>query len=123
MRHKRLLLGLPRFEMTSKFVPNQHLTAMGMETAFAAPRADFTGISSHGELFIGLVIHKAFVHVDEEGTEATAATAVVMATAGMPAVPTPMIVDRPFVFAIRDNVTGSILFMGRVADPRGTTGQ
>jgi serpin B len=71
------------------------------------------------ELFIGLVIHKAFVDVNEEGTEAAAATAVAMKAGGPPPREPPAFdVDRPFLFLIRDNKTGSVLFMGRITDPR-----
>ncbi len=111
-------VSLPRFKVESEFSLKPVLTDMGMKTAFAAGDADFTGLSPKGkELFITHVIHKAFVDVNEEGTEAAAATAVVI---GRPsAVPQPKAfrADRPFVYAIRDNATGAVLFLGRYAGP------
>ena len=111
------LVALPRFRFTSKLELSGTLQAMGMKDAFSSARADFSGITGSKELFIGLVIHKAFVSVDESGTEAAAATAVVM-DKGAPSRPIALNADRPFVFVIRDDVTGSILFMGRVASPK-----
>lgn len=99
------------------------LRALGMQQAFQ-PSADFTGISdpeNHDErLFIDAVFHQTFIKVEERGTEAAAATAVVVrATGGMgPSAPTRVAFDRPFLFAIRDRASGAILFLGRVADPR-----
>ena len=76
-------------------------------------------VSRGNSLFISKVIHKAFVDVNEEGTEAAAATAVVMGAASEPRTPIAFKADHPFMFVIRHNATGSILFMGRVQDPRG----
>lgn len=91
------------------------LAGMGMPAAF--DDADFSGMTGKRDLFIGHVVHKAFVAVDEEGTEAAAATAVEMKlTAILEGVE--MTVDRPFVFLIRDNHTGATLFMGRVLNPK-----
>ena len=89
-----------------------------MKDAFVYPAADFTGMSETKELYIGLVIHKSFVEVNEKGTEAAAATAVVMRAGGMPPEPVPLTIDRPFLFLIRDAKTGAILFLGRILDPR-----
>jgi serpin B len=87
---------------------------MGMVDAFGA--ADFSGMTGQRDLFISAVVHKAFVDVNEEGTEAAAATAVLMARSIPP--PTPVFrADHPFLFLIRENSTGSILFLGRVVDP------
>lgn len=111
-------LSLPRFEFTSSFSLADMLKRMGMIDAFGA-EADFSGMTGDRDLFISAVIHKAFVKVDEAGTEAAAATAVVMGLGcAAPEPPFEMRVDRPFVFVITDDLTGSILFMGRVADPR-----
>jgi serpin B len=89
---------------------------MGMNDAFSG-EADFSGMNGNRELSIGEVIHKAFVDVNEEGTEAAAATAVVMFKAIVK--PPPIFrADHPFIFLIRDNHTGSVLFIGRVVDPR-----
>jgi serpin B len=94
---------------------------MGMPLAFFARQADFSGMAPGRDLFLGDVIHGATISVDEAGTEATGATAVVVC-AGEPVqveVVT-VTVDRPFLFLIRNLETGSILFLGRVVDPRGS---
>ena len=90
---------------------------MGMPIAFDPVEADFSGMTDVEQLFITDAIHKAFVAVDEEGTEAAAATAVVSGATSMPGEPLAVTVDRPFVFLIRDIPTGTILFLGRVVDP------
>jgi serpin B len=87
-----------------------------MVDAFTS-QADFSGMTGARDLFISDVIHKAFVSVDESGTEAAAATAVIMKLTAMPAEPIRVDVNRPFIFLIRDIETGAILFMGRVLDP------
>jgi serpin B len=107
---------LPRFKMTSKFKLAETLAGMGMPTAFTG-RADFSGIDGQKSLFISAVEHKAYVAVDESGTEAAAATAVVMKR-GRPPRGKLFRADRPFLFMIRDTKTGCILFVGRVHDPR-----
>jgi serpin B len=89
---------------------------MGMPAAFTGG-ADFSGMTGKKDLFISDVVHKAFVSVDEEGTEAAAATAVVMAESAAPAEPVQVTVDHPFIFLIRDTETGTVLFVGRVLDP------
>lgn len=90
---------------------------MGMRVAFSG-EADFSGMTGNRDLFIADVIHKTFVSVDEAGTEATAATAVVMLPTAMPPEePVEVTVNRPFVFLIHDIETGSILFVGRVVNP------
>ena len=89
---------------------------MGMPDAFSG-NADFSGMTGDRDLFISDVIHKAFVSVDEAGTEAAAATAVVMQLKGAPMAPVEVTVDRPFVFLIRDIETGAILFIGRIVNP------
>ncbi len=88
-----------------------------MADAFDADLADFSGMTGQKDLFIGDVIHKAFVAVDEEGTEAAAATAVIMELAGAIMHDVNLIIDRPFIFVIRDTVNGQILFIGRVLNP------
>ncbi len=115
LREKELRVYFPRFEMTwgTEDISGR-LAAMGMKDAFSS-RADFSGMSDLGDLFIGPVFHKAFVAVNEEGTEAAAATAVVMKRLAIEH-ETVFRADRPFLFVIRDNATGCILFMGRVAD-------
>jgi serpin B len=118
----KIILTLPRFEMTEQFELKDALSAMGMPHAFEKDEADFSGISSETRrrLFISAVIHKAYVDVNEEGTEAAAATAVITARPTVAMRPRPPIVfraDHPFIFLIRDNRSGGILFMGRVTDP------
>jgi serine protease inhibitor len=93
------------------------LKDMGMEIAFNSEEADFTGMYGPGGIWIGRIIHKTFLEVDEEGTEAAAATAVAM-TMGMGGGGYPTIrIDRPFLFAIRENHSGTILFIGKIVDP------
>ena len=118
LRSREVQLWLPKFKTTSEFSLNQTLTALGMTDAFTG-RADFSGMDGTNDLFISAVIHKAFVEVNEEGTEAAAATAVVMETKGIHIPEEPMVfrADHPFLFLIRDNRTGSILFLGRIVDP------
>jgi len=114
---------LPKWEMTLDYDLIPALQAMGMEQAFDDRRADFTGItdSAEGEkLCITGVFHKAFIAVDEHGTEAAAATAVVVGLRSAPHRPDHVVnfrADRPFIYLIRDNRSGAILFMGRVTDP------
>jgi serpin B len=113
-------VAVPKFKMTSTFMLGGTLAAMGMPLAFQAGKADFTGITGGKEPFwIGEVIHKAFVDVNEEGTEAAAATAIMMVGAAMPSEPPPVFrADHPFVFLIRDKPSGCILFLGRVVNPK-----
>ena len=109
-------LALPKFGIETKTDLASTLAALGMPSAFD-DRADFSGITTAEPLEISDVIHEASIDVDEKGTEAAAATAVVIRATGMPEEPVPMRVDRPFLFALRDVPTGSILFLGRVGDP------
>jgi len=87
-----------------------------MPIAFSGS-ADFSGMTGNRDLFISDVIHKAFVSVDEAGTEAAAATAVIMKLTAAPAEPVRVTIDHPYIFLIRDIETGAILFLGRVIDP------
>ncbi len=117
LAHKQVALTLPKFEFESGFRLVEALAAMGMPVAFPDD-ADFSGMTGNLDLLISAVIHKAFVSVDEAGTEAAAATAVVMEMkAARPTEPVEMTVDRPFVFLIRDIQSGAILFVGRVVNP------
>jgi serpin B len=110
-------LSMPKFTYESEFSLTEILSAMGMPIAFSG-EADFSGMTGSRELFISDVVHKAFVAVDEAGTEAAAATAVIMAeSAAMIEDPVDMKIDRPFFYLIRDDDTGTILFAGRVLDP------
>ncbi|MBN1827134.1 MAG: serpin family protein [Candidatus Eisenbacteria bacterium] len=107
---------LPSFTFTTTFALVPELAELGIEDAFIPGAADFSGIDGTRELFIGDVIHKAFVQVNEEGTEAAAATAVTVDASSIPDYPV-FRADHPFLFLILDRVTGSILFLGRVDDP------
>jgi serpin B len=120
----RVSVALPKFELEppAALPLGAVLAGMGMADAFSPAMADFTGIANppdpRDRLFLSEVFHKAFVKVDEKGTEAAAATAVVMErAAAMPEKLVEFRADHPFLFLIRDNATGLILFMGRVADP------
>jgi serpin B len=118
LRQTRVQVGFPKFKMTKGLSLSDILAKMGMPLAFS-DRADFSGMNGSRDLFITGVFHKAFVDVNEEGTEAAAATGVVV---GVRAAPkerlTRFVADHPFVFLIRDARSGSVLFMGRVTDPR-----
>jgi len=108
---------LPKFEFDTKYFMKETLSSLGMPTAFDAGNADFSGMTLAEQLFISQVIHQAYVKVDEKGTEAAAATAVVMeATAAMPR--NVFKADHPFIFIIQEKQTGNILFLGKVIDPR-----
>jgi len=114
---ERVALTMPKFEMQSRFSLSDGLIDLGMPVAFS-DQADFSGMDGTKELLISNVFHQTFVSVDEEGTEAAGATAVVESlTAAMPEPPVEVTVDRPFIFAIRDIETGALLFIGRVMDP------
>jgi serpin B len=110
---------LPRFKLEQRFLLNEPLIALGMADAFSDTAADFSGMRADGgkDLYISKVIHKAFVDVNEVGTEAAAATAVVMETKSVQ-MTSVFKADRPFLFLIRDVRTGTVLFMGRLSDPR-----
>lgn len=112
----QVTLGLPRFGTESEFSLADTLKALGMTDAFDGARADFSGMSDLGPLYISDVIHKSYIQVDEAGTEAAAATAVVM-DFGSAGEPVEMSLDRPFLYLIRDVETGSVLFLGRLMDP------
>ncbi len=111
-----ILIHLPKFKATCEFELSKILSDMGMPSAFSLPPADFSGMTGKKDLFISKVIHKAFVDVNEEGTEAAAATAVVMEQLAV-SKPLTFRADHPFVFVIRENKTESILFIGRIVDP------
>ncbi len=119
MKKQRVQIFLPRFKLESRFKLNDVLKKMGMADAFNA-HADFSGIDGTKDLFISGVFHKAWGEVNEEGTEAAAATAVTVELKGI-AAPSPAVpvfrADHPFIFLIRDTRSGSLLFIGRMADP------
>jgi len=115
---RRLHLVLPRFELTYTLELGAVLQALGMVDVFDPTRADLTGMTPVPELFVSRVFHKAFVAVDERGTEAAAATAVVIQRTSLRiAPPADLIVDRPFLLAIEHEPSGAALFLGRVIDP------
>ena len=116
LQYTQVALAMPKFEFESEFKMKDTLSRMGMPVAFS-PSADFSGMTGGKELYIDQVIHKAFVSVDEAGTEAAAATAVDMKLTSMPAEPVNVTIDHPFIFLIRDIETGTILFVGRVMNP------
>jgi len=119
----RVDVALPKFTIDppTALALRDPLVALGMKDAFDPEKADFTGIAAPADaknrIFISSVLHKAFVKVDEKGTEAAAATAVGMEAGAAPVPATPFVADHPFVFFILDRETGLILFMGRVVDP------
>jgi serpin B len=110
-------LFLPKFKMTFAVRLDETLKALGMVDAFSLNSANFAGMDGTRELYMAAVLHKAFVEVNEEGTEAAAATAVVMTLRSVPTPPPVFRADHPFLFLIRENSTGSILFLGRVTNP------
>jgi serpin B len=118
-----VIVSLPRFKITQQFELSSTLESLGMKAAFDPDSADFSAMTGDKTLDISAAIHKAYIDLDENGTEAAAATAVIieMATAMAPqfAPPPPIYftADHPFLFLIRDNASGAILFMGRVTDP------
>jgi serpin B len=117
-RPQKVQVFLPKFKMASQFSLAPTLGAMGMTKPFTR-EADFSGMDGARDLFLSAVVHKACVDVNEEGTEAAAATAgVVRDMAVRKAPPAPVFrADHPFIFLIRDMRSGAILFMGRVTDP------
>ncbi len=118
LREERVDVYLPRFRMETKYFMKEELESMGMPLAFSGA-ADFSGIDGRKDLFIQQVIHQAFIEVNEEGTEAAAATGVVVGrTAYIPEKKFVFRADHPFVFIIQEKTSGVILFLGRLADPR-----
>ena len=113
LQRTQVVLTMPKFEFESSFGLNDALRAMGMTDAFDPMKADFSGMDGKKDLCISDVIHKAFVSVDEAGTEAAAATAVIITATAILEKAT-MTIDRPFIFFVRDIQTGAILFIGQV---------
>jgi serpin B len=117
MQSTPIALGLPKFTFTTNFSLSDQLKSLGMADAFS-DHADFSGMTGNRDLFISDVIHKAFVAVDEKGTEAAAATAVMIAGMSAPLQDkVQLVIDHPFIFIIRDLKSGQILFVGRVLNP------
>ncbi len=117
LHRREVQVALPRFKTTAEFSLKDPLVAMGMADAFDPSKADLSGMNGQKDLFISAVIHKAFVDVNEEGTEAAAATAVVIRPKNGGRPPPEFRADHPFLFLIRDTKTGAILFLGRILDP------
>ena len=116
MREEKLdEICLPKFELETKYFMQETLSALGMPTAFSGA-ADFSGMTGRRDLFISEVIHQAYIKVDEKGTEAAAATAVIMELTAVPETKV-FRADHPFIFIIQEKETGIILFMGRVVNP------
>jgi serpin B len=115
---REVIVSIPKFKATSQFSLASVLASMGMKDAFTQD-ADFSGMDGKKDLFISAVIHKAYVDVNEEGTEAAAATGVTMKLTSMGPTETPVFrADHPFLFLIRDNHSASILFIGRLMNPK-----
>jgi serpin B len=113
---KLVTTTLPRFSFRTTLGVKATLRSLGMTDAFEAGVADFSGMDGSRSLFIQDVVHQAFVAVDEKGTEAAAATAVIIGKTSVPELAT-FTADRPFLVAIRDNPTGTVLFLGQVTTP------
>jgi len=120
LKHEReVIVTLPKFKITSDFNLEEELPKLGMTDLFVAGKADLSGMNGDRNLFIRNVIHRAFVDVNEEGTEAVAATIIGGVPRSGQVNPTPVFrADHPFLFVIRDNRSGSLLFVGRVVDPK-----
>lgn len=118
VRKRQVIVSLPSFKMTSRFSLAQVLRSMGMTDAFS-DKADFSGMTGNRDLFISAVVHQAYVDVNEEGTEAAAATGAAMRLTSVGPDVTPVFrADHPFLFLIRDGRTGGLLFLGRVMNPQ-----
>jgi serpin B len=117
LRKRKVIVSIPKFKMTSQFGLAGVLKSMGMRDAFSQ-QADFSGMNGKKDLFISAVIHKAYVDVNEEGTEAAAATGIVVGITSVQPQPPVFRADHPFLFLIRDNNSGSILFIGRMMNPK-----
>jgi serpin B len=110
-------VSIPKFSVTWQASLKGALESMGIRRAFSAGEADFSGIDGNGRLFISDVVQKAYISVDEKGTEAAAATGVIMRPTAVPMPQGVFIADHPFLYIIRDRESGAILFAGRVVDP------
>lgn len=119
LEYKLVDLQMPKFDFETGLNVNDVLIALGMGEAFDPGLADFSGMTDEERLYISDVLHKATITVDESGTEAAAATAVIMkATSAMPEDALSLVLDHPFLFFIEHQPTGSILFMGRLVEPK-----
>lgn len=116
MRSAEVRLTMPKFTYEWGYRLGSTVSRLGMEAAFG-PGADFSGMTGNRDLWIDDVIHKAFVAVDEAGTEAAAATVTVLRALSAPGIPVEVTIDHPFIFVIRDIQTGAVLFVGHVVNP------
>ncbi len=117
MLQEEVQVSLPRFKMEKTYGMVQFLRSMGMEDAFDELKVNLSGMSPNNDLVVSKVIHKAFVEVNEEGTEAAGATGIDISTTSIPLPPKTFIADHPFLFFIRHNPSNSILFYGRFCSP------
>jgi serpin B len=121
LQREELQLSMPKFEVKTPTNLNDALKAEGLEVAYDAVRADFSGLSSRAKadgLHITDVLHEAVIKVSEGGTEAAGATAVIIGRETAAPAARPLALDRAFVFVLRDRATGVVLFLGHVVDPR-----
>jgi serpin B len=109
--------GMPKYDFTSSFDLSEQLRTLGMTEAFDSQQADFSGMDGARDLYISAAVHKAFISVDEAGTEAAAATAMSIGAITAPMPGATLTIDRPFILVIRDLETGQTLFVGRVLNP------
>ncbi len=117
LKNAEVNLTMPRFTFSGEFSLNKALGSLGMTAAFDPSQADFSGMDGAKDLYISDVVHKAYVAVDENGTEAAAATGIVVGTTSMPVEIKQMVLDHPFIFLIRDIATNTIIFLGRTMNP------
>jgi serpin B len=117
MKSRTVQLSMPKFTTEQSFGLKSALTSLGMKDAFAPGLADFSGIDGKKDLYIQDVVHKAFIAVDEAGTEAAAASGVIVGTTAVPSDIVKLDINRPFIYLIHDIQTGTILFLGRVMNP------
>ncbi len=110
-------LSMPKFQSESRLGLGEILAALGMPDAFDAQKADFSGMTGKPDLMISSVLHQATIDVNEEGTEAAAATAVVMGVTSMPGQSYTIRLDKPFIYVIYETTTNTIVFMGRMVNP------
>ncbi len=117
MRQQEVKVSLPRFKMEETYDMKSLLISMGMEDVFDGQKVNLSGMSPNNDLVVSKVVHKAFVEVNEEGTEAAGATGIDISTTSITLPPKTFIADHPFLFFIRHNPSNSILFSGRFCSP------
>jgi serpin B len=120
MERRMVNLSVPRFRVESTFSLNRAVESIGAASAFNRETADFSGMNGRGDLYISEAVHKAFIDVNEDGTEAAASTALAVSRTSAALDESPPVVfraDHPFIFVIRDEMSGAVLFMGKVARP------